>query len=128
MAAKGNIGFLWVMVITVAAGLVGSLLLYLFGLKGGEFFLNAYTKRFPKQKEVIYRNLEWIRKRGSLGVFLAKLFPMIRTIVSLPAGVVKMNLFQYIISSACGIFIWNLIFVGAGYVFGDKVFTLFGIA
>lgn len=127
MAAKGNIHFFWVMVITVAAGLLGSLMLYGLGRKGGEVFLKAYTNRFPKQKKALEKNLEWVRKKGCLGVFLGKLLPMIRTIVSIPAGVVKMDLRKYVISSACGIFIWNFVFVGAGYVLGDKVFTILGI-
>lgn len=124
MAAKGNINFAWVMVITVAAGLLGSLVLYGIGRKGGEVFLNAYTKRFPKQKEALEKNLDWVRKKGCAGVFVGKLLPMVRTIVSIPAGVIKMDLLKYVISSTCGIFIWNFVFVGAGYVLGDKVFEL----
>jgi len=126
MAAKGNIHFFWVMVITVSAGLLGSLLLYALGRKGGELFLNAYIRRFPKQKAALEKNLEWVRQKGCLGVFLGKLLPMIRTIVSIPAGVVKMNLGRYVLSSTCGIIIWNFVFVGAGYLLGDKVFELLG--
>jgi membrane protein DedA with SNARE-associated domain len=128
MAAKGNISFFWVMVITLAAGLLGSLILYALGRKGGEVFLNAYTRKFPKQKETIDKNLDWIRRKGCMGVFLGKLLPMIRTIVSIPAGVVKMDLGKYVVSSACGILIWNFVFVGAGYLMGDKVFQILGIA
>lgn len=127
MAAQGNIPFVWVMVITVSAGLLGSLMLYGLGRKGGEVFLNAYTRRFPKQKDSLERVLDWIRKKGSLGVFLGKLLPMVRTIISIPAGVIKMNLTKYIFSSTCGIFIWNLVFVGAGYVLGDQVFKILGV-
>ncbi len=126
MAARGNISFCWVMVITVAAGLLGSLLLYALGRKGGEVFLRAYTKRFPRQKEPLEKNLEWIRSKGSMGVFLGKLLPMIRTIVSIPAGVIQMNLVKYVTASTCGIFLWNLVFVGAGYFMGDQVFELLG--
>ncbi len=127
MAARGNISFAWVMVITVAAGLLGSLLLYALGWKGGELFLNAYTKRFPKQKDAIEKNLEWVRKKGCAGVFVGKLLPMIRTLISIPAGVVRMAPSKYIFSSVCGIFIWNFVFVGAGYVLGDQVFRILGV-
>lgn len=127
MAARGNIGFFWVMVITVAAGLLGSLMLYALGWKGGEVFLNAYTRKFPKQKEALEKNLDWIRRKGCTGVFLGKLLPMIRTLVSIPAGVVRMDLLKYVVSSTCGIFLWNFVFVGAGYVMGDQVFQLLGI-
>lgn len=126
MAARGNINFFLVMVITVAAGLTGSLALYFLGRKGGELFLNAYTKRFPKQRDVIMKNLNWVNEKGFMGVFVAKLLPMVRTIVSIPAGVLKMNLTKYIISSTLGICIWNFVFVGAGYVLGDQVFELLG--
>lgn len=126
MAAKGNISFFTVMVITVAAGLLGSMILYLLGLKGGELFLNAYIKRFPKHKSGLEKNMEWVRQKGAVGVFVAKLLPMVRTLVSIPAGVLKMPLRKYIFSSTSGIFIWNFVFVGAGYVLGDKVFELIG--
>ncbi len=128
MAARGNIHFGWVMVITVAAGLLGSLLLYGLGRKGGEVFLKAYVKRFPKQKDSLEKVFDWIRDKGCLGVFLGKLIPMLRTLISIPAGVVKMDLVKYVCSSTAGIFIWNFVFVGAGYVMGDQVFKLFGAA
>ncbi len=124
MAANGNIPFLWVMVITVAAGLTGSLILYYLGRLGGKPFLKAYTKRFPKHKDTLERNLTWIEQKGCVGVFVAKLLPMVRTLVSIPAGVLQMNLTKYVISSTLGIFVWNLVFVGAGYLLGDQVFTL----
>lgn len=122
MAAKGNVGFVTVMLVTVAAGLLGSLVLYLLGRKGGGAFLKAYGKRFPKQQEVLNKNLEWVRQRGCTGVFLAKLIPMVRTLVSIPAGVLQMNLWKYTLSSALGITVWNFVFVGAGYVLGEEVF------
>lgn len=128
MAARGNIHFFWVMVITVAAGLLGSLMLYGLGRKGGEVFLNAYTRRFPRQKEALDKALDWIRRKGSAGVFLGKLLPMVRTLISVPAGVVRMDMTKYIVSSTCGIFLWNLVFVGAGYLLGDQVFELLGAA
>lgn len=126
MAARGNISFPMVMVITTAAGLAGSLALYLLGRKGGEIFLDAYLKRFPKHREGIEKNMEWIRSKGAVGVFLAKLIPMVRTLVSIPAGVLKMPLDKYVASSTLGVFVWNLVFVGAGYLLGDRVFELLG--
>ena len=70
-AARGNINFFWVMVISVAAGLLGSLILYVLGRKGGDLFLKAYVRKFPKQKEVLEKNLE---------VFLIPLFMLKKVI------------------------------------------------
>lgn len=127
MAAKGDISFPLVMLITTAAGLTGSLALYLLGRKGGELFLNAYLKRFPKHREGIEKNIDWIRKKGAPGVFLAKLLPMIRTLISIPAGILKMPMNKYVVSSTLGIFVWNFVFVGAGYLLGDPIFELLGV-
>lgn len=120
-AAKGNISFIPALLITVAAGLTGSLILYYLGYKGGELFLQKYLNKFPGQRPMIEEKLEWIRKKGSMGIFISKLIPMIRTLVSIPAGVSKMDLAQYTISSTLGICVWNLFFVGAGYFLGDAV-------
>lgn len=120
-AARGNIRFIPTMAITVAAGLAGSLILYYLGYKGGEVFLQKYLNKFPGQRPAIEEKLAWIRKRGGMGIFLSKLIPMIRTLISIPAGVSKMNLVQYTVSSTLGICLWNLFFVGTGYFLGDAV-------
>jgi len=121
-AARGNIRFETAIFITVAAGLTGSLILYWVGYTGGEFVLKKYLDKFPKQRPAIEQKLEWVRKKGSVGIFVSKLIPMIRTLISIPAGVSRMNLVRYTISSTLGIFIWNIVFVGAGYFLGDAVF------
>lgn len=125
-AAKGEVSFPIVMLLTVAAGLTGSWILYLLGRLGGPKVMNFYFKKFPKQQGVIEEKMEMIREKGSMGVFVSKLLPMVRTIISIPAGMVRMDFIKYTVSSTIGIFIWNLVFVGAGYFFGDaaiKVLT-----
>lgn len=121
-AAHGKINFFVALLITTAAGLLGSWILYLLGYKGGSIFLGWYLKKFPGQKNAIEKNFDMLRKKGCVGVFVSKLIPMVRTLISIPAGVLKMNFWQYTISSALGVAVWNLIFVGAGYVLGDAVF------
>lgn len=124
-AAKGNVSFLLVLVLSVAAGLLGSWILYFLGRLGGEAFFRFYVKKFPKQKELIERNVEVIRRKGAYGVFVSKLVPVLRTLISIPAGMVRLNFYQYTLSSLMGVFIWNLLFVGAGYFLGDSVWNLF---
>lgn len=125
-ASRGELNFFITMVITVAAGLTGSIILYGLGRGGGEIFLKKYFKKFPKQQTLIEGKIKYLNEKGSVGIFVSKLIPMVRTIISIPAGIMRMNFMKYVISSTLGIALWNLVFVGAGYVFGDKVFTLFG--
>lgn len=124
-AAKGEISFPMVMVLTVFAGLTGSWALYLLGRFGGGKVMEFYFKKFPKHRPVIEEKMAFLREKGGTGVFVSKLLPMVRTLISIPAGMVKMNFTKYTVSSACGIFLWNLAFVGAGYFFGDAAINFF---
>lgn len=123
-AARGNISFLVVMLLSVAAGIMGSWILYFLGRLGGEKFFKRYIKKFPQQKELIEKNLEMLRMKGAYGVLISKLVPVLRTLISIPAGIVKLDFMKYTVSSAVGVFLWNLLFVGAGYFLGDSVWNL----
>ena len=125
-AAKGEIGFPRVMLLSVAAGLVGSWALYLLGRLGGTKVMEFYFRKFPKQQPVIEDKMQMLREKGCIGVFVSKLLPMVRTIISIPAGMVRMDFLKYTVSSVCGIFIWNLVFVGAGYFFGETAIRILG--
>lgn len=120
-AARGGLSFFMTMIITVAAGLTGSVILYALGRGGGEMFLKKYYKKFPSQKEMIEGKMQYLRERGGMGIFVSKLLPMVRTIISIPAGMIRMDFRKYVVSSTLGIAVWNLFFVGAGYLFGDSV-------
>ena len=121
-AARGNINFFWVMVITLLAGVIGSWILYFVGYTGGSLLLEKYLKKFPKQRPAIEKNFKIIQEKGCFGIFIGKLIPVVRTLISIPAGVLKIHFVKYTISSALGVFLWNLVFVGAGYLLGDAVF------
>lgn len=123
-AARGGLNFFVTMMITISAGLLGSVILYGLGRGGGELFLNWYYRRFPRQRAVIEERINYLRQKESVGIFVSKLVPMMRTLISIPAGAIKMNFGNYVISSALGVAVWNLMFVGAGYLFGDKVLAL----
>lgn len=124
-AARGEMNFFIALLITVAAGVLGSIILYGLGRGGGEVFLKRYYKRFPKHEKLVEEKIGYLREKGSVGIFISKLVPMVRTLISIPAGVMKMNFGNYVISSALGVAVWNLVFVGAGYLFGDAVFQMF---
>ena len=124
--SRGNMNFPFVLFLSVIAGVIGSWCLYFLGFYGGGFLLEKYTKKFPKQKAYIDEKLEYLRSKGHIGVFVSRLIPVARTIIAIPAGVLKMNFFKYTIYSACGIFIWNGVFISAGYILGEGIFKYIG--
>ena len=68
-AARGEISFPVVMLLTVAAGLTGSWALYLLGRYGGGKVLGFYFKKFPKHQPVIEEKMEFLRRKGCAGVY-----------------------------------------------------------
>lgn len=123
-AAGGKLGFFTVILISTAAGLLGSWILYGIGYGGGKIFLSSYLKKFPKQEAAVNRTVEMLQGKGYFGIFLSKLIPMVRTLISIPAGVLRMNFLGYTIASLCGVLVWNVVFVGAGYIIGEPVIQL----
>ena len=121
-AANEGIGFFTAIFISVIAGLLGSLVLYAIARIGGEIFLKKLINKFPSQEKTINNKLDYLRQKGSVGVFISKLIPMARTLIEIPAGVLKIDFMKYFCSAGLGIFVWNLIFVGSGYIFGEAVF------
>lgn len=121
-AANEGIGFFTAIFISVIAGLLGSLVLYAIARIGGEIFLKKLINKFPSQEKTINNKLDYLRQKGSVGVFVSKLIPMARTLIEIPAGALKIDFMKYFCSAGLGIFVWNLIFVGSGYIFGEAVF------
>lgn len=120
-AASAQENLFVVLTVSVIAGVIGSWALYAVGLYGGDLVLKKYIQKFPKHKNYIDEKMEYLREKGNIGVFVSKLIPMARTIISIPAGVLKLNFKKYTIYSALGILIWNSAFMSAGYFFGDVV-------
>ena len=120
--SRGEMNFLFVLILSVIAGVIGSWVLYFLGFYGGNFLLDKYIKKFPKQKKYIDEKLEYLRSKGHIGVFISRLIPVARTIIAIPAGLLKMNFFKYTVYSAMGIFIWNTTLISAGYILGEGIF------
>lgn len=120
-ASKGEVGIVATMVISLFAGLCGSWMLYFLGRFGGSVFLPKYYKRFPKQEIKIKKIIKKIEEKGKIYIFLSKLLPVVRTLISIPAGIIKMNFLHFTIFSGLGILVWNGLFIGAGYFLGERV-------
>ncbi len=127
MAASGNHGFLLTILVSTLAGVLGSIFLYCLGRFGGAAFAKLVQKRFPKQQAQVEKCLHWLEGKGYVGVFVAKLIPAVRTLVSIPAGMIGLNPIGYTLWSTLGVLIWNSVFVGAGYFLGEGVFAILKI-
>lgn len=114
-----NIFNFWILVAVGTLGnLTGSLLAYALGYLGEE--------RIPK----IFRNKEYhhavnlFNKYGEIITFVSRILPAIRTYISLPAGIAKMNLKKFVIYTAFGSFLWSAFLTYLGLIMGANWHTL----
>lgn len=98
---------------------IGSVFTYWVGAKGGRPLLEKYGKYVlirPHDIEVADR---WFSKYGEHTAFFSRLMPVVRTFISVPAGVARMNFVKFTLWSFVGSFIWCWGLGLAGYVFGE---------
>lgn len=65
----------------------------------------------------INKSINWFNKRGSISVFFGRCIPIIRSLISIPAGISKMNITTFTIYTFCGSLIWNTILISLGKIF-----------
>lgn len=109
---------------------VGTLPFYLISYFSRDNLLPKLLDRWGKWLLISHDDLEkadrLFAKRGKPIVFFSKLIPGIRSIIAFPAGVAKMNFFQYMIYSLLGSSLWNTVLISIGYVaydYKDEVFA-----
>lgn len=116
---------LWLVVLAGTIGnLVGSLLAYWLGWWGQEAVVRKLIVKYGKYlliSESEYdRSERWFRNHGEMIVFISRVLPVVRTFISLPAGVAKMNLTRFIIYTTVGSFLWSLFLAYIGVVLGNN--------
>lgn len=124
LVATGKLS-LWVVVLTGAIGnLFGSLLAYALGFWGQETIVRSLIKKYGKylliSEHEFERSQKWFVKYGQLIVFASRLMPVVRTFISLPAGIARMNLTRFIIYTTIGSLIWSFILAYVGVVLGQN--------
>ena len=122
LVASNNYSFLGVFIVTVLAGILGSISLYYVGYYVGNPLLEWIKKKFPKTKGSIDKAFDFTKRFGSKGVFVCRLLPVVRTIVSLISGTVKEDIVEFTIYSAFGIAIWNFVLISGGYLTSKALF------
>lgn len=117
--SEGSWIFFWQSVVAATIGnLLGSVILYYIGLLGGRPLVVKYGKYLLVGKKELYNAEEWFRKRGDITIFVGRMMPAVRTVISLPAGMFKMNIAKFIVFTTAGSIPWNVTLAYLGYVLG----------
>jgi membrane protein DedA with SNARE-associated domain len=121
---EGKMNFLLVILFATFGSLVGSLLSYYLGKYGGNRFVLKYGKYFLLNERHLINAEKWFSKRGELTIFIGRFIPVIRHIISIPAGVGKMNIKKFILYTLLGAGIWNAFLTYVGFTLGKNWETI----
>lgn len=118
-AASSPTLFMLALLVSIVAGLAGSFVLYVIGKRGGRPALARLVKKYPSSARHIERYMDKMRRHAKSTLFIAKLLPVIRTLIGLPAGVLGLNMPLYLFYSGLGILVWNAAFMLSGLLFAE---------
>lgn len=107
-------------IVATIAGLVGSLLSYYMGLKGGRNLMLRHTAKGGLGAKKLSLAKNWFEKYGGLAVFTGRLLPGIRTFISLPAGIAKYPIKRFIIYTLLGTIPWTIFLIYMGDFLGEN--------
>jgi membrane protein DedA with SNARE-associated domain len=120
-AAPGRELDLWTVALVGTAGnLLGSWLAYLAGAVGGRPLINRWGRYLLLTPHEIDRAHEWFERHGEAAVFFSRLLPVVRTFISLPAGVARMNFAKFTLYTILGCLPWSLALAFAGFKLGEN--------
>ncbi len=114
----------------IVGSVVGSLLAYVVGRTGGRALVDRYGKYVLLSHADLDKAELWFSRRGEWMVLYGRVIPFIRTFVSLPAGMVEMNVAKFTAFTAIGVSIWVALLSSIGYALGNswnKMAAAFGV-
>jgi membrane protein DedA with SNARE-associated domain len=119
-AGDAQLSLAGVTVAGVAGNIVGSWLAYWVGARGGRPLIDRFGRYLLIRPHEIDRAHEWFERRGQLAVFVARLLPVIRTFISLPAGIARMPFWRFTLYTALGCVPFVLALALLGVVAGEN--------
>lgn len=120
-ASRGEFSLAAALIWTTIGSVVGALVLYAIGAWIGRDRVRAIVDRMPLLKlSDVDRTEAWFDRHGGKAVFLGRMVPLFRSLISIPAGVERMRLSLFLLYTTLGSAIWNTVFVLAGYTLGEN--------
>lgn len=120
-AGAGNeLDLVTVALVGTAGNVVGSWLAYWAGAVGGRPLIDRFGRYVLVLPHEVDRAQEWFERWGELAVFVSRLLPVIRTFISLPAGVARMPFWRFTVYTVLGCLPWTFALAWLGYILGEN--------
>lgn len=120
LASQGEMNIFMIMLSALGGSMVGAFINYYLALRLGRVLLEKYGKYFFIKESALEKMDNYFAKHGAISTFSGRLIPGIRQLISIPAGLARMNLIQFSTYTALGAGIWALVLVLLGYFIGEN--------
>ena len=118
LVGRGDLGFWQALLASTFGSVAGALILYVLGRYGGRKLVLRYGRYLHVDEDRLDRADGWFRRYGDWVVLFARVVPFARSVVSIPAGTMKMPAVRFTALTALGSLAWNTLLIGAGVVLG----------
>ena len=120
LASKGIFTFTGAFITGLLGSVFCAIVIYLMGYFGGKPFVKKYGKYFFMKEEDLEKSDSWFNKYGMISALIGRNFPIVRTLISLPIGIMRLSFIKFIIYTTIGSIPWTLLFVYVGYKLGEN--------
>jgi membrane protein DedA with SNARE-associated domain len=124
VAADGKLSLVGVWIASTLGSVIGAVVIYYIGMFAGDVVFRNFLRKYGRwvgTSEADYdRALGIFRKYGAVMVFVGRVIPLVRTVISVPAGADHMPFFKFLLYTTAGSAIWSGLLAYAGYVLGNN--------
>jgi membrane protein DedA with SNARE-associated domain len=120
LVAKGALGFWWVTLVGTLGNVFGSIISYLLASYIVRYRHKIFFLKVLISDDFLAKSSKFFDKYGSVSVFFSRMLPILRTFISLPAGIGKMKFSKFVCLTFLGSFIWSVVLTYFGKVLGDN--------
>ncbi|MDK3255338.1 DedA family protein [Blastococcus capsensis] len=119
---QGEMNAVAVVLFATLGSVIGAIFFYYVGRALGPRRAHAFLDRLPLvQTADVDKTFAWFERHGRAAVFFGRMVPIVRSFISVPAGVVRMPFLQFIVYTAAGSLIWNALLIGLGVLAGNFI-------
>lgn len=115
LIASDDFTFLGVIFFSTLGSLIGSLLSYFIGRYGGRAIILKWGKYFLLNEADLNKTENFFDQKGELTIFVSRFIPIVRHLISVPAGLAKMNLLKFCVYTVIGAGLWNTFLAMIGF-------------
>jgi len=124
VAADGSASLIGMIVAATIGSMVGAFILYGISAAVGPIRLHAlvvrYGRWFGLDESDLDKSEGWFDQRANMAVLICRCVPLMRSLISIPAGFRRMPLVPFTLYTLLGSLVWNVVLIGAGYLLGEQ--------